>query len=58
MDDEVMKIEMKETFKECPVCQYSDGFHSMFQREGDVTQWLFICPACHRVFDVGFTVPA
>ena len=39
------------------VCSYSDGFHPMFQKSGDKTQWLFICPACHRIFDLGFTVP-
>jgi len=56
MDYEVTKIEMKQTFKECPACQYSDGFHNMFAKEGDETKWLFICPSCHRVYDLGFTV--
>ena len=32
MDYEVTKIEMKQTFKECPACQYSDGFHNMFEK--------------------------
>ena len=56
MEYDVVKIEFKETFKECPTCQYSDGFHSMFEREEDQVRWLIICPACHRVFDIGFTV--
>lgn len=56
MEYEVTKIEMGQTFRECPACQYGDGFHSMFQKEGEVTRWLFICPACHRIFDIGFTV--
>ncbi len=57
MDQDVTKIDMQETFKDCPVCDYSDGFHSMFQKEGAKTKWLFICPACHRIFDLGFKVP-
>jgi hypothetical protein len=28
----------------------------MFKKEGDNTKWLFICPSCHIVFDIGFTV--
>jgi len=55
MDFQVTRIEMKKTFKECPACQYSDGFHSMFEKEDDVTKWLLICPACHRVYDIDLT---
>jgi hypothetical protein len=28
----------------------------MFKKEDDITRWLFICPSCHQVFDIGFTV--
>jgi hypothetical protein len=28
----------------------------MFKKESDSTKWLFICPSCHIVFDIGFTV--
>jgi len=56
MDYEVNQVEMKGEFKKCPSCDYPDGFHSMFKEEGDVTKWLFICPSCHMVFDIGFTV--
>jgi hypothetical protein len=56
MDYEVESVQMKDEFKVCPSCGYKDGFHSMFKKEGDVTKWLFICPACHIVFDIGFTV--
>jgi len=56
MKTEIMQYEFKENFKKCPICQYEDGFHSMFQREGDQVKWLFICPSCHQVFDVGLTV--
>jgi hypothetical protein len=56
MDDEVNKIDVNREFKVCPSCSYKDGFHSMFRKDGDITQWLFICPNCHKVFDIGFTV--
>ena len=56
MPYDVQKIEMKDEFKVCPACGYKDGFHSMFKKEGDATKWLFICPSCHVVFDIGYTV--
>jgi len=57
MDYEIKIVEMKDEFKLCPACGYKDGFHSMFKREGDKIRWLFICPSCHEVFDIGLTVP-
>jgi transposase-like protein len=56
MDREIKKIEFKDEFKVCPECGYKDGFHSIFKKEGGTTHWLFICPSCHSVFDIGFTV--
>jgi predicted RNA-binding Zn-ribbon protein involved in translation (DUF1610 family) len=56
MEYNVNKITIKDEFKICPECGYKDGFHSMFRIEGDVTKWLFICPSCHSVFDIGRTV--
>jgi transposase-like protein len=56
MDYEVINVNMKDEFKVCPSCGYKDGFHSMFRKEADKTRWLFICPSCHRIFDIGFTV--
>ena len=56
MEGEVRKIEMNEEFRVCPDCGYRDGFHSMFRKEEKATKWLFICPACHKVYDIGFTV--
>lgn len=53
MDDEVKSISLKTEFKVCPTCGYKDGFHSMFKKEGPVIRWLFICPSCHDVFDIG-----
>ena len=52
----VHKIKMDNEFKVCPQCGYQDGFHSAFRKEGSKTLWLFICPSCHSVFDIGFTV--
>ncbi len=56
MNYEVKDIKIDDEFKICPSCGYEDGFHSMFKKEGDSTKWLFICPSCHIVFDIGFTV--
>jgi hypothetical protein len=56
MDYEVKNVKMKDEFKVCPSCGYEDGFHSMFKQEEDTAKWLFICPTCHMVFDIGFTV--
>jgi uncharacterized Zn finger protein len=56
MSYDVQKAEMKDEFKVCPACGYEDGFHSMFKKEGEITNWLFICPACHVVYDIGFAV--
>jgi transposase-like protein len=56
MNREVKQIEFKDEFKDCPECGYKDGFHSIFKKNGNKTKWLFICPSCHSVFDIGFTV--
>ena len=57
MTYEVKMVETGDDFKVCPVCGYEDGFHSMFKKDGEATKWLFICPSCHNVFDIGLTVP-
>lgn len=54
MDDSVEKIKMKDVFRVCPACGYEDGFHSMLRKSDEKTCWLFICAACHKVFDIGF----
>jgi len=56
MEYDIKPVEMKEEFKVCPTCGYKDGFHSMFRKAEGVTRWLFICPSCHDVFDIGFTI--
>lgn len=53
---DIKNVEMKDEFKVCPSCGYEDGFHTMFKKYGGTTKWLFICPACHQVFDIGFSV--
>jgi len=44
---------MGDEFRICPDCGYADGFHTMLKKESDKMKWLFICPACHKVFDIG-----
>jgi hypothetical protein len=56
MDYEIKTVSMADEFKICPACGYRDGFHSMFRKDDSITKWLFICPSCHSVFDIGFTV--
>jgi transposase-like protein len=56
MDYKVNSVVMEKEFKVCPSCGYKDGFHSMFKKEKNVSKWLFICPSCHNVYDIGFTV--
>ena len=56
MDYKVKTVKMVDEFKICPSCGYEDGFHSMLKKEGDINKWLFICPSCHEVFDLDFTV--
>jgi transposase-like protein len=52
------KIQVEKTFKVCPNCGYQDGFHSMFERIGGTGRlhWRFICPNCHKIYDIGLTV--
>lgn len=56
MDYKITNIEMEDEFKVCPACGYEDAFHSMFRKEDGIIKWLFICPSCHEIFDIGFTV--
>ncbi len=53
MDYKINLVSPGDEFKVCPICGYKDGFHSMFKKEGDTVKWLFICPSCHEVFDIG-----
>lgn len=55
MNYSIKKIKFENEFKICPECKYADGFHSMLKKENNITKWLFICPACHQVFDISMT---
>ncbi len=48
----IHRVELENEFKFCPICNYRDGFHTMLKRDGDKVKQLYICPACHEVFDV------
>ncbi len=56
MDEIIHELMVDDEFKTCPLCGYKDGFHSAFKKGPDSTKWLLICPSCHAVFDVGYTV--
>jgi len=49
-------VKLEEEFKNCPLCSYQDGFHSMLKHDEGKIRLLFICPACHEVFDLGQTL--
>ncbi|MFC2021549.1 hypothetical protein ACFLU1_07235 [Chloroflexota bacterium] len=55
MAEEINTIKVENVFKVYPLCGYQDGFHSMFERtqEGSDFHWRFICPGCHAIFDIG-----
>lgn len=52
MEETIHKVEFQDEFRICPECGYTDGFHTMLKKEGKDFKWLFICPACHKVFDI------
>ena len=58
MTEKVHTIVLEDEFRTCPMCGYQDGFHTMLQRDkiSDSVRWLFICPSCHEIFDIGQTV--
>jgi transcription elongation factor Elf1 len=56
MASTIHQVKLDEEFKNCPFCNYKDGFHSMLKRDGEKIRLLFICPACHEVFDIGQTL--
>jgi rRNA maturation endonuclease Nob1 len=54
MNSIIHAVTLGEEFRFCPLCGYEDGFHTMLKRdkENNIVRWLFICPACHEIFDV------
>lgn len=56
MDQDIHPITFEDELRICPLCGYKDGFHSMLKRDGKEIKWLFICPSCHQIFDIGRTL--
>jgi len=56
MNDKINSIVFEEEFRICPECGYKDGFHTMLKQSHDRVKWLFICPSCHEIFDIGYTI--
>ncbi|SDU55102.1 hypothetical protein [Desulfobacula phenolica] len=56
MDNKINSIVFDAEFRFCPICGYSDGFHTMLKQDKDRLRWLFICPSCHEIFDIGYTL--
>jgi len=56
MEPDVTKLVMQDEFRVCPECGCRDGFHSIFRKEDETTRWLLVCPACHKIFDIGMSV--
>jgi len=56
MTYKITKVSVENEFKICPSCGYKDGFHTMLKKEGNILKWLFICPSCSKVFDIGHTL--
>lgn len=56
MKSKINKLEFKNELRECPICGYRDGFHTMLKKDNDTVKWLFICPSCHEIFDIGQTL--
>jgi hypothetical protein len=56
MNYKINTMVMENEFKICPICGYKDGFHTMLKKDKDNMKWLFICPSCHEIFDIGYTI--
>lgn len=56
MNHNINLVDFHGEFKDCPLCGYRDGFHTMLLQENDIKKWLFICPSCHEIFDIGQTL--
>lgn len=60
MTDQIYPVKFEDEFRICPECGYKDGFHTMLQQdknqERGKVSWLFICPSCHKIFDIGASV--
>ncbi|UCH88622.1 MAG: hypothetical protein JSV49_10265 [Thermoplasmata archaeon] len=54
MEQQIQKLELKDTVDTCPVCGYTDGFNVSFQQNGNKIKIILICPDCHARFDPGW----
>jgi len=56
MADKINDVAFEDEFRVCPICGYKDGFHTMLKQDKEMVKWLFICPSCHEIFDIGYTL--
>ncbi len=45
-------IEVADELHACPRCDYTDGFHVAFVREGDALRLDLICPSCSARYNL------
>lgn len=56
---DIKRIIVDSAFRNRPILSFLGGKKavlSMLKIEEGLTKWLFICPACHDVFDIGQTL--
>jgi len=51
---DIVKVELAEEFRICPLCGYELGFHSSFLQAEDGYRIILICPECGARYDVGW----
>jgi len=53
--EKIIRIEAGDEFCICPVCGYTDAFHTALKKSEDGIRYdiIFICPDCHSRFDIG-----
>ena len=51
VDKEIKELNLDKSVDTCPVCKYSDGFHTSFKVCGGIINIILICPDCHSRFD-------
>jgi len=57
----VRRIAVERSFKSCPTCEYTEGFHLVFSRPREKTEYFrayLVCPMCSSVFDIGLRISA
>ena len=53
----IHRVDIGDEFSICPVCGYTDAFHTALLRCADGIGYdiIYICPNCHARFDIGMT---